>query len=358
MRRTFVTPFPTARTRFEFHRAGFAHPVKVRTDPKWTVLRLLSMLSALLVVGQPEAATLIHRFEADPGAAGWEAFGHTNLFTWNPAGENLEVTWDSAQSNSYYALPLGRTLTRTNDFLLAFDLHLDDINVGTTAGKPYTFEIALGLMHHTQTTNASLARGSGLAPNIVEFDYFPNDVNDYGATVSTALISTSTNYWGGGFTSPFELVTNTVYRVQMVFRAADQTLHCSLTSNGVPAGPLADATIGGAFGDFLVDTVAVCSYSDQGQFPGYEGSILAHGSVDNIVFASPLPVTHLSLPSAPNEVAFLSDSNWVYTLEASTNLHTWSATGPAVPGNGKILSLADTNPPANLGVYRVRANIP
>jgi hypothetical protein len=212
-------------------------------------------------------------------------------------------------------------------------------------------------MHHSQLTNTSLARGSGFAPNLAEFDYFPNDTNDYGASVSTALISSDVNYWSGGFTFPLELATNTLYRVQMIFTAANQTLHSTMTSNGVPVGPLVDATIDSGFGDFQLDTVAISSYSDQGQSPGYEGSILAHGTVDNIAIATPLPVGVLSAPAA-GWVALLSDTHWLYTLETTTNSTSWTAAAATVRGDGATLVLQATNAPANGALYRVRADLP
>ncbi|HEU5071607.1 MAG TPA: hypothetical protein VFV96_14480 [Verrucomicrobiae bacterium] len=324
---------------------------------KQIVIRRLAALWSVLAAAPLTAATLVTHFATDPAAAGWQAYGNTNLFTWDATNENLRVTWDSSQPNSYFYHALGQTLSRTNDFLVQFDLNLSDITVSNDPGKPYSFEIALGLIQHTQVTNTALARGSGESPNLVEFDYFPNDFNDYGASVSTALISSTTNYWNGGFTFPLELATNTHYRVQMTFTAADQTLRATLTSNGVPVGPLEEATIDAYFGDFAVDTVAISSYSDQGQFPGYEGSVLAHGTVDDLVVAAPLPVGTLTSPAA-GKVALLSDPSWLYTLERSTNLMDWSGAAAAVPGNNGMLSLQDTNAPADAAFYRVHATLP
>jgi hypothetical protein len=328
---------------------------KIR-NPKSETIRLLS--ASLAIASIPlHAGTLATHFAEDPFTHGWESYGNTNLFHWDSTNEVVRVTWDSSQPNSYFAHPLPQALSRTNDFLLAFTLQLDDLTVGPDPGKPFSFQIAIGLMNQTQLTNTALARGSGYAPDLVEFDYFPNDVNNYGASVSTALISSAVNYWSGGFTFPLELATGAVYQVQMQFTAADQTLRSVMTSNGLPVGPLVDATIGGSFGDFAVDAVAVSSYSDQGQFPGYEGSILAHGSVDDILVASPLPVGLVSLPGA-GEVAFASDPAWSYTLLSSTNLHTWAAAAPALPGNGGTLLLQDTNPPSQGALYRVQAVLP
>jgi hypothetical protein len=122
-------------------------------------------------------------------------------------------------------------------------------------------------------------------------------------------------------------------------------------------GPLDDATVGGGFGDFAVDTLSISSYNDAGQYPGYEGSVLAHGTVDNLTAAAPLPVAGLN-PLVAGQVQFQSDTNWTYTLEQTANLKTWSAAAPAVCGNGAALTLQATNPPAAGAFYRVRADLP
>jgi hypothetical protein len=143
----------------------------------------------------------------------------------------------------------------------------------------------------------------------------------------------------------------------MTYTAADATLRSQMTSNGVPVGPLQDTKLGNSFDDFAVNALAVISYSDEGQFPGFEGSVRANGTVDNVVFASPLPIGHI-VNDTPTSVAFTSDANWVYTLESSTNLVDWSNASSATVGNGTTLILNATNAPANHGFLRVRADLP
>jgi hypothetical protein len=317
----------------------------------------ISFALAALAAARLEGASVISRFDTDPITSGWQSYGNSSLFTWNSTNKNLQVTWDSSQPNSYFARSLGRTLSRTNDFLIEFDLKLADITPGTDSLKPYGFEIALSLIHHSQLTNTDLSRGSGSAPNIIEFDYFPNDTNNFGATVSTALISDITNYWSGGFSFPVELQTNAAYHVQMTFTATNQTLHTTITSNGIPIGPLSDATIAPDFGDFAVDTIAVSSYSDQGQDPSYAGSVLAHGTVGNIVVASPLPVGTIGM-TTPGQVSLLSDADWSYTLETSSDLQSWTAAAPPTMGNGTNLVLQTAILAPGKAFYRVRAALP
>ncbi len=152
------------------------------------VLFVSLALAGLSILSAARANTIAQKFSADPLQNGWQIFGDTNLFQWDSTKHNLVVTWDSSQPNSYFYHPLGTIYSKTNDFLITFDLRLNDIAIGTTPGEPFTFEIAIGLMHTTTATNGNYFRGYGYFPDIVEFDYFPNDLNDYGATVSTLMI--------------------------------------------------------------------------------------------------------------------------------------------------------------------------
>jgi hypothetical protein len=319
---------------------------------------LLALAGLFAFVAVHSGATVItEKFTTNPALDGWQIFGDTNLFQWDSTNNDLAVTWDSSQTNSYFYHPLGAIYSRTNDFLITFDLRLSDIVIGTTPGKPFAFEIAIGLIHTTIATNGNYFRGYAYFPDIVEFDYFPNDINDDGATVSTLMISSQTNYSSGGFTDPLELETNTLYHVMMVYTVTNQTLHTTMAADGAPFGPIQDAYLGAGFDDFQVDAVSINSYSDDGQDPDYSGSILAHGTVDNFAFASPLPVGTINA-IAVGKVQFASDTNWLYTLEQTADFQTWSAAAPSVPGNGTNLVLQATNPPADQSFYRVRADLP
>jgi hypothetical protein len=318
---------------------------------------VLLALAGLSVLSVARATTIAENFSADPLQNGWQVFGDTNLIQWDSAQHDLAVTWDSSQPNSYFYHPLGAVYSKTNDFLITFDLRLNDIAIGITPGKPFTFEIAIGLIHTTIATNGNYYRGYGYFPDIVEFDYFPNDSNDNGATVSMLMISSQTNYSGGGFTDPLELETNTLYHIVMVYTATNQTLHTTMAADGTPFGPIEDAYLGAGFDDFQVDAVSINSYSDDGQDPDYAGSISAHGTVDKFAFASPLPIGAINAIAA-GEVQFASDTRWRYTLEQTADLKTWSAAAPSVPGSGTNLVLQASNPPANQSFYRVRADLP
>jgi hypothetical protein len=98
------------------------------------------------VSGVAPRPTLFNDFNHPPTAANWRVAGDASLFQWNNTAGTLRVTWDSSRPNSYFYQPLGTVLSRTDDFVLGFDLRLDSIQPGTTPGKPYAFQIAVGLV--------------------------------------------------------------------------------------------------------------------------------------------------------------------------------------------------------------------
>jgi hypothetical protein len=79
--------------------------------------------------------------------------------------------------------------------------------------------------------------------------------------------------------------------------------------------------------------------------------------VGNLAVASPLPVQTVQAIAA-GKVQFVSDTNWLYTLEQSADLQTWSNATPGAFGNGTNLVLQAANLPAGKSFYRVRADLP
>src|SRR2546426_3698015 len=153
----------------------------------WTLL----WLAAALPSG---AAAMAESFATDPLPHGWRAFGDGSLFEWNATNQNLEVTWDSSRTNSLFYRPLGTVLAKSDDFSFSFDLRLRDIAIGVDPGKPYTFEIAIGLCKFSSITNARFFRGAGINAlygprNLVEFDYFPD--SGFGATIAPTVVSSN-----------------------------------------------------------------------------------------------------------------------------------------------------------------------
>lgn len=328
-----------------------------------------------LLVSRSGATVITESFLTDPQPRGWCMFGNTNLFHWNSTNQNLEVTWDSSQPNSYFHHPLGTLVTRDDDFSIAFDLRLSDIASGTEPGKTGGFEIALGLHNLANATGTNFLRGAfGSTANLVEFDYFPAGYYDSGgsifevaATTTPTFISTNSSSFAPTVFAPyiFELPTNVVVRVALAYTASNQTLVTTITTNGAPLVLLPDVVLTNttisAFTEsdnFRVDIFSINSYSSSGN--DFD-SVLAHGAVDNIVvIVPPPPVQNLTgaFSNGVWQAQFLSRSNWLYTLERAVDLASWADVTSATPGNATTLILPDAHPPAGSAFYRVRANRP
>src|SRR5262245_11403120 len=259
----------------------------LRSTLPWFALLVVTMATTT------RAATIVEDFSTDPLTDGWKIFGATNLFHWNTTNQNLEVTWDSSQTNSYFYHSLGTTLARDDDFSFAFDLRMHDIAVGVNTNKPFTFQLAIVLINLEQATRTNFLRGTGMdSPNLVEFDYFPD--SGFGATVSPTIIS-SNHQFATTFNFPLELTIEDLFHVAMSYTASNGTLVTTMTRNGQSFGPIQEVDLGAAFTDFRVDSIAILSYNDAGQDPQFGGSILACGVVDNLTVTTPAsPVGNLT----------------------------------------------------------------
>ena len=226
--------------------------------------------------------------------------------------------------------------------------------------QPFTFELALGFIRVASATNTGLQRGAGVNPvsgprNLVEFDYFPD--SGFGATLWPALISSNGqfNYRGLGDYVLAELATNQWYHVMMVYSATNRGLVTTVLTNGQTFATHS-TRLTTNFHDFRLDAFAVCSYQDAGS----DGSLLAHGRVDNVALTLPdPPLLELSgmLTNGLWQGTLASRTNWLYALQRTGNLHSWTPLGSAW-GSGGVLTLTDSNPPAALGLYRVSADRP
>jgi hypothetical protein len=318
-------------------------------------LLFLSGLAAASICG---AATFTEDFSANPRQNGWKIFGDTNLFRWDSTNQNLAVTWDSSQTNSYFYRPLGTILARSDDFGISFDLQLADIAIGVNPVKTNTFELAVGFINYISATSTNLQRGTGVsasgARNTFEFDYFPD--SGKGATISPTIIS-SNNQFATKFAFPFTLDPGALFHMTMNYTASDKTLRTTMTRNGVAFAPVPNVVLGSTFKDFRLDRIAIINWSDAGA----DGSLLAHGMVDNFVVTVPAPPIQNLTGAFSNHVwqaQFISQSNWLYTLERSADFQSWSNLPTATPGNATNLFLPDTNPPPDKAYYRVRAERP
>jgi hypothetical protein len=321
------------------------------------------MLSLASAQSAP-AATITESFATNPLTRGWHMFGSTNLFAWDSTNQNLRVTWDSSQTNSYFYVPLGTILDRYDDFSLALDLDLLDIAAGVYTNKPFTFEMAFGFLDLVDATKTNFFRGNGhLSPNLVEFDFFPD--TGYGPTVWPSLWSNNSvlNYNGPGDYTLIEVPVGAVMRITMNYTASNQTLVTSITTNGVSIGPINSVKVNPTnFTDFRTGTFAIESYSDAGQDPRYDGSLLAHGIVDNVLITVPPPPVQNLLGYFARghwQVDFTSRTNWSYLAQASADLQSWTPVSQEAAGTGVSLILADTNTVLpRWQFYRVRAARP
>ncbi|HEV2393810.1 MAG TPA: hypothetical protein VG146_15765 [Verrucomicrobiae bacterium] len=337
-------------------------------------IRLLA-IAGLFALPAVRAATFTESFSTNPLQNGWQVFGQTNLFKWDSVGQNLAVTWDSAQTNSCFYHPLGTILARDDDFSVAFDLRLNDFMAGVDPQMPSTFPLSVGLLNLAQASQPGFLRGTGYnSPDLVEFAFFPDPGGSwiYGPSL-TAVISDATgfNYASGGY-APDSLTTNDLYRVNLAYTASNSNLVMTILRNNQMFVSNCIATLGASFTDFRVDAISISSYSQAGQDTTiytnadgstiiYAGSLLAHGVADNFVLTLPTPpVQNLTgaLSDGLWQAQFTSRSNWLYTLERTTDFVSWTDVSLAASGNGANLVLQDTNAPASQGFYRVRAQRP
>jgi len=306
-----------------------------------------------------QAATLTEDFSTDPLTRGWSTFGNSNLFQWDRMNQNLRVTWDSSQTNSYFHLPLGTILSRSDDFAVSFDLSFSDYVSGTNPNKPYTFQAAIGFLNLAQATLTNFCRGAGVnatygPKNLVEFNFFPA-FDIFLPTVAQAIVATN-NSWLYNHDNLLEMPPGQAFRVTMNYTAATRSLTTTVTNNGVQYGPAQVITVPTNF-DFRLSSFSISSYSELRA----DGSILAHGAVDNIsIIVPPPPVMNLrgSFSNGFWRAQFLSRSNWLYTLERTADLQAWTNSAVPITGNATNLVLLDTNPPASRAWYRVRAAKP
>ena len=317
----------------------------------------LLVIPAQRIVGAPWSDS----FMVNPSATGWKIFGDPALFHWDAANQNLTVTWDSSQTNSFFYHPLGTILTKQDDFSLSFDLRLDDIAVGINQNQPYTFELAVGFINLAVATGTNYQRGivtsATGARNLCEFDYFAD--SGYGATISPTIISTNSQYsqFATVFAYPMELDPGAQFRVTMNYTAGDRTLRILMTRNGTVFGPIPDVVLGAGFQDFRLDQLAVSSYNDAGA----DGSLLAHGVLDNFTVTLPPPPVQNFYGQLTNGVwqaQLTSRSNWLYTLERTADFQSWTNVSPATSGNATNLFLSDAKLPPGGAFYHIRAERP
>jgi len=314
---------------------------------------------SFVAAAQTPTLSIQEDFSLDPASRGWQVAGDTNLFAWDSTHQNLQVTWDSSQTNSYFCHPLGRVARDTDDFTLSFDLDLMDAVI-----SGYGFQLGVGLFNLANATAPAFLRGTGAnSPNLVEFDYFPDPegILAWGPSVTSVMVDSlgigPTNWSTGGFLgSPLAL--GEVFHIELNYTGSNQTLRTAIFQNGALFATVPDASVAPGFQGFAVDHLAIESYS--GLNSG--ATLLGHGTIDNIAFTlAPPPVDQATgaFDAAGAWLAgFASRTNWLYTLERTTDLAHWASVGSATSGTGANLSLRDPSPPASKAFYRVTAARP
>ena len=317
--------------------------------------RCILVVSAFLLFRLACAAAVFQEnFSADPATAGWIVYGDGNLFHWNSTNQNMEVAWDSSRPNSYFYHPLGTTLAIDDSFSLEFDLQLKDV---TVTGF---FELAIGLLNFSSATSTNFSRANAASPNLFELDYFPD--GGFGPSIDATLADmtvSSTNtgdYYFAYDTLPLQ--PGVTYHVVLNHVAGSATISGTVSTNGrlytslpqVFAGPITD---------FRLDTLSISSYTSTDD--PFGDSILAHGVVVNFaVTLPPAPIQNLTgaFRNGLWQTQFLSRSNWLYTLERTSDLHAWTEISADTAGLDGQLTLSDSNAPAFNAFYRIRAHRP
>ena len=299
------------------------------------------------------AVILTENFSADPLQHGWKIFGDTNLFRWNATNQNLEVTWNSTNQNSYFYRPLGTILARDDDFTLSFNLRLDDVAVFN-----YGQQVALGLLNFSEATNAAFSRPNADSPNLFEFDYFPDA--GFGASIDATLADmTVSAASSSGFYFIYDnlpIPPGVTCQITLAHAAGTTNLTGQVFTNGVLYTALPQV-YAGPIADFRLDTLSVSSYADD----GYGDDLFARGVVDNFtVTLPPPPVQNLAaaLSGGVPQIQFTARTNWLYTLQRTTDFQAWTNVSPATSGVAGTLILPDLDAPAGPAFYRVRADRP
>lgn len=289
--------------------------------------------------GPLRAASFTETFATDPAGRGWHPEGAAELFAWDAAAQHLDVTWDSAQPQSFFALPLGTTLGVRDSFAFGLDLVLTDAEGGVHPPRTGAMQVAFGLLDLNRAAGQHYPRAAGKAFDLVEFNWFPSgEFPGFGVvdpTVSPAAFG-SGGQVAASFTFPLELATGVTHRIRCVFQPADRTLVTTLVSDGV-AIPVQPVVLSASFIDFSLNALAIINWNEA---DSPFDSLLAHGYVDNVTWERPDPPIGSIAMTSEGVVEFLSQRGWQYYLEASGDLLIWSRLSAAV-GTGDLLWLAD-----------------
>lgn len=305
------------------------------------------ILFALLAVSSARAVTFTENFTNDPAQNGWQIFGDTNLFQWDPTNDVMNVTWDSPQPNSYFYHPLGTTLWIGDSFTVSFDIQLTNIQWSEFPA------LAVGLLNFNDATNSSFSRPDATTPNLFEFDYYPdsgdlnNDPNVTGTLADMTVNTTNENdFYFTWDDLPMNL--GTTYHVTLTHTAWEKGLTGTMCTGGQVYTTM-PYNYAGPITDFRLDTLSINSYEDDYD-PLYAQGTIGHFVVTLPPYGRNVGFSHTN---GVAELEFGTYPGWNYMLERSTNLISWTNVTPGMAGNGDVSILCDTNPPRTQAFYRV-----
>ena len=331
--------------------------------PSGSLLLVLLWIGLFAVLGIPlsKADTWTEDFSTNPESHGWTSFGDASLFRWRPDVGDLQVTWDTAHVQSFFAHPLGRVLTTRDNFGLSLDLRLNTIQPGLRINRPGAMQISLGWLNLTNALTENYLRAGGRAADLLEWDWFPKGfIPGYGEvdpTVSPVAFD-NLGQVAASFTFPFDLATNTTYRLYLDYSATNRQMSLALDVDGAHGPSINSLILSDSFGSFNVDAFAVMVWNE-GSSPF--DSLYAVGAIDNLILTlPPLPIDSISwVAGSLSQVQFSSQLGWNYSLEASADLVRWIPVSDSIPGTGHIRFLTDSRT-LRLGhqFYRVSASRP
>lgn len=305
----------------------------------------LLLMGLLWIVGPGgtsiEASTWREDFTQDPIPRGWTSSGETNRFVWNASEGRMEVSWDTACPHSFFAHGLPQTVSETQDFSMAFDLHLTRAEGGIRSGRPGAMQVAVGFLNLPRARANRYLRGAGKAFEVLEFNWFPEGfIPGYGTVEPT--LSTITYDANGkvlaDFAFPFLLEIGRTHRVSMRHDANPRQVITQVEHEGQVVATTR-IIIPPGFGGFQLDALALMVWDERTSF---SDSLGASGWVDNIEIIVPdAPVGTVTLLPSQREVELLALSGWSYRLEASLDLREWQTVDGPRPGAGEVLRLAD-----------------
>lgn len=271
----------------------------------------------------------------------WQIVGDARLFRWDPIAGNLAVTWDSSRGNSFCLLSLGHRVTSTEAFAFAWDLRLTTAGPRPASDRTNALQISVALVRQSRLPDGYPQRiSSGRAQDLVDFSFFP--LADYGPFGTAAYVAPAV--FGGiharySFGNPYDLTDGQPHRVRCHWDPATRRLYTEIagTAAVAPTDPPLPAE-----DDFAVDALAVVVWNEG---PTSHDSLLAEGTVDNIILTLPDPITHLAGPlmfeATTRTVQFKSRVGYRYQLEASGDLAAWTVISVFVEGTDGDLTLSD-----------------